>query len=96
MGWLNSDDMLTPWALRAVESIFRALPEVEWITTLFPLVMNEEGVVIAARYNEGYNARRFTAGGTFRSLRVSIPSAIQQESTFLAQVALGAGRRPHG
>src|SRR4030042_1244401 len=59
MGWLNSDDMLTPWALRVVESVFQALPEGEWVTTLYPLVMNEEGGVIAARQSEGSNHGAF-------------------------------------
>jgi GT2 family glycosyltransferase len=82
MGWLNSDDMLTPWALRAVETIFRALPEVEWITTLYPLVMNEEGVVIAARQNEGYSAKAFYRGRNVPLAPRFYTSVIQQESTF--------------
>ena len=82
MGWLNSDDMLTPWALRAVESVFQALPEVEWITTLYPLVMNEEGVVVAARQSEGYNARAFYRGRNIPLSPRFYTSVIQQESTF--------------
>jgi hypothetical protein len=82
MGWLNSDDMLTPWALRAVESVFQALPEVEWVTTLYPLVMNEEGVVIAARQSEGYNAGAFFRGRNVPLAPRFYTSVIQQESTF--------------
>jgi len=82
MGWLNSDDLLTPWALRVVESVFQALPEVEWITTLYPLVMNEEGVVIAARQSEGYNARAFYHGRNIPLSPRFYTSVIQQESTF--------------
>jgi glycosyltransferase involved in cell wall biosynthesis len=82
MGWLNSDDMLTPWALRTVESIFCELPEVEWITTLYPLVMNEEGMVIAARQGEGYNARAFYRGRNVPLSPRFYTSVIQQESTF--------------
>ena len=82
MGWLNSDDMLTPWALRAAESVFRALPEVEWITTLYPLVMDEEGVVIAARQNEGYNARAFYRGRNVPLYPRFYTCVVQQESTF--------------
>ncbi len=82
MGWLNSDDMLTPWALRAVESVFQALPKVEWITTLYPLVMNEEGVVVAARQSEGYNARAFYRGRNVPLSQRFYTSVIQQESTF--------------
>ncbi|MBM3514722.1 MAG: glycosyltransferase, partial [Alphaproteobacteria bacterium] len=30
MGWLNSDDQLTPWAIQTVLDIFDQLPEVRW------------------------------------------------------------------
>jgi glycosyltransferase involved in cell wall biosynthesis len=82
MGWINSDDMLTPWALRTVESVFRMRPEVEWITSLYPLVMNEDGVVIAARQTEGYNAEAFFRGRNVPLSPRFYASVIQQESTF--------------
>jgi glycosyltransferase involved in cell wall biosynthesis len=82
MGWINSDDMLTPWALRTAESVFRALPGVEWITTLCPLVMDEEGVVIAARNAEGYNAKAFYRGRNAPLAPRFYTFFIQQESTF--------------
>jgi hypothetical protein len=31
MGWLNSDDMLTPWSLECVSQIFTMFPHVNWI-----------------------------------------------------------------
>src|SRR6266540_2247918 len=34
MGWLNSDDMYCPWALKTVSSIFSECPNIEWLTTL--------------------------------------------------------------
>ena len=82
MGWLNSDDMLTPWALRVAESVFRSLPEVEWITTLYPLVMDEDGMVIAARRGEGYNATAFYRGRNVPLDPGFYTAVIQQESTF--------------
>jgi glycosyltransferase involved in cell wall biosynthesis len=82
MGWLNSDDMLAPWALRVAESVFRALPGVEWITTLYPLVMDEEGMVIAARHAEGYSAEAFYRGRNAPFRPGFYTSVIQQESTF--------------
>jgi len=82
MGWLNSDDMLTPWALRVAGSVFRALPEVQWITTLYPLVMDEDGMVVAARRVEGYNARAFYHGRNVPLSKNFYTSVIQQESTF--------------
>jgi GT2 family glycosyltransferase len=82
LGWLNSDDMLAPWALRVVESVFRALPEVEWITTLYPLVMDEGGMVIAARSAEGYNGEAFYRGRNVPLGPGFYTTVIQQESTF--------------
>ncbi|MBN1438431.1 MAG: glycosyltransferase [Anaerolineales bacterium] len=82
MGWLNSDDMLTPWALRVAESVFRALPEAEWITTLCPLVMDEAGMVISARQAEGFNARAFFRGRNAPLVPGFYSTVIQQESTF--------------
>ena len=82
MGWINSDDMLTPWALRVAESVFRALPEVQWITTLYPLVMDEDGMIIAARRGEGYNAKAFYRGRNVPFTTGFYTSVIQQESTF--------------
>lgn len=82
MGWLNSDDMLTSWALRVAESVFRELPGVEWITTLYPLVMNDEGMVIAARHAEGYSAEAFYRGRNAPLAAGFYTTVIQQESTF--------------
>jgi glycosyltransferase involved in cell wall biosynthesis len=82
MGWLNSDDMLTPWALRVVESVFRALPAVEWITTLYPLVMDDQGMVIASRTAEGYSPEAFYRGRNVPLRPGFYTSVIQQESTF--------------
>jgi glycosyltransferase involved in cell wall biosynthesis len=82
MGWINSDDMLAPWALRVAASVFAALPEVEWITTLYPLVMDEDGMVIAARRGEGYNAEAFYRGRNIPLADGFYTAVIQQESTF--------------
>ncbi|MFN2299656.1 MAG: glycosyltransferase family 2 protein [Anaerolineales bacterium] len=82
MGWLNSDDMLTPWALRVVESVFREHPAVEWITALYPLVMDEQGMVIAARRTEGYSPEAFYRGRNVPIRTGFYTSVVQQESTF--------------
>jgi glycosyltransferase involved in cell wall biosynthesis len=82
MGWLNSDDMFTPWALRVAESVFGALPQVEWITTLYPLVMDDAGMVIAARHAEGYSAEAFYRGRNVPLVPGFYSTVIQQESTF--------------
>jgi glycosyltransferase involved in cell wall biosynthesis len=43
MAWLNADDMYTPWAFQVVNEIFRTLPQVDWLTTLCPLIWSRTG-----------------------------------------------------
>jgi len=38
MAWINADDMYAPWAFSVVGEIFATHPEVEWLTSLYPLV----------------------------------------------------------
>lgn len=71
LAWLNADDMYLPWTFEVVAEIFSAFPEVEWITSLFPLVWDERGRVIRCTPVRGFDRRLFFRGGK-----------IQQESTF--------------
>jgi glycosyltransferase involved in cell wall biosynthesis len=82
MGWLNSDDRLTPWALRVVAAVFRQFPEVQWITSMHPMVMNAEGLVLAARHAEGFHAEAFYRGRNAPFNPRFYMGMIQQESTF--------------
>jgi glycosyltransferase involved in cell wall biosynthesis len=82
MGWLNSDDMLAPWSLQAVAEVFRLFPEVQWITSLFPMTMNEEGLVTGARRAEGFHAGAFYRGRNAPFNPWFYSCMIQQESTF--------------
>jgi glycosyltransferase involved in cell wall biosynthesis len=82
MGWLNSDDMLAPWSLRTVAEVFRCFPEVQWVTSLYPLVMNEDGLVTGARRSEGFHADAFYRGRNAPFNPWFYTSMIQQESTF--------------
>ena len=50
MAWLNSDDMLTPWALRTIVDIFQEFPSVQWIQGL-PAVWNSAGQMVEVHYN---------------------------------------------
>jgi glycosyltransferase involved in cell wall biosynthesis len=82
MGWLNSDDMLTPWALRTVAEVFRRFPDVQWITSMYPMIMNEDGLVAGARRSEGFNAKAFYRGRNAPFNPWFYSCMIQQESTF--------------
>lgn len=82
MGWLNSDDMHTPWTLRMVGEIFSRFPEVEWISSLFPLYWDVEGRLTHCVPIDGFSRRGFRAGEHLpREGRFSL-GFIQQESTF--------------
>ena len=72
LGWLNDSDKLHTGALRAVGSVFRSLPEVEWITGR-PTWFNEEGMTVAVGDAPHWSRYRFLAAAN---------RYIQQESTF--------------
>jgi hypothetical protein len=72
MGWISATDLLHPGGLRAVGTIFRHLPEVQWITGR-PTFFNEEGATIYVSNLRHWSRYRFLAGAN---------QHIQQESTF--------------
>lgn len=72
MGWLNDSDKLHTGALLTVGSVFRSLPDVEWITGR-PTWFNEEGMTVAVGEPPHWSRHRFLAGAN---------RYIQQESTF--------------
>jgi glycosyltransferase involved in cell wall biosynthesis len=73
MGWISATDMLHVGGLKAVGSVFRDLPEVEWITSL-PSGFTDEGMVNWVSSDPRRWARlRFLAGANRH---------IMQEGTF--------------
>ena len=72
MGWLNASDMLHTGGLLVVGSVFRDLPQVEWITGR-PTRFNEEGMTIGIHDIPHWSRYRFLAGAN---------RYIQQESTY--------------
>jgi glycosyltransferase involved in cell wall biosynthesis len=73
MGWINSSDMLHRGSLFVVGSVFKALPEVEWITGR-PTGFSEQGMTVGvSRRLKRWSRLRFLAGSD---------RYIQQESTF--------------
>lgn len=82
MAWLNSDDKYTPWALSVVADIFLTFPEVEWITSVYPIGWNEKGQAVGCRYYEGFNRKSFFKGGNLPGRDWYARGSIQQESTF--------------
>ncbi len=82
MGWLNSDDLYLPWTLTVVGEVFAGLPQVEWITTAFPLIWDGRGLPIACNYRPGYSRRGFLRGEYLPTAGGYTTGYIQQESTF--------------
>jgi len=76
MAWINSDDKYTPWAFELVSEIFREFPEVEWLTTLCPLIWNKYSVPVNCTFKGGYTRNGFMAGEALPN------QSIQQESVF--------------
>jgi glycosyltransferase involved in cell wall biosynthesis len=82
MAWLNSDDKYVPWAFQVVADIFTSFPEVEWLTTLYPLVWDEKGRAVNCVHCEGFNRKAFYKGINLPGMGWHARSWIQQESTF--------------
>lgn len=81
LAWLNSDDLYCPWTLRTVGQIFRDTNSVEWLTTLYPLVIDQEQVLKAMPRLCGYSKEAFLDGCYLEGSPVQV-GFIQQESTF--------------
>ncbi|MCH7686389.1 MAG: glycosyltransferase, partial [Planctomycetes bacterium] len=62
MAWINSDDKYTPWAFSVVAEIFLTFPEIEWITTLYPLTWDAAGRAVACGQRTGYTITAFLKG----------------------------------
>ena len=82
MGWLNADDQYTPWTLRVVGRLFALYPQVQWLTSLFPLVWDETGIAVACLRVPGYSSQGFFHGENLPGAGWHARGWIQQESTF--------------
>lgn len=72
MGWINSDDLLLPGALTAVNRVFTEFPGVEWITGRAS-TLSEDGMLVSVRDVRPWSWLRFVMQDCRH---------IQQESTF--------------
>ncbi len=84
MAWLNSDDCYLPWCFSVVADIFSAHREVEWLTTIFPMWLNQFGQAINVINMEGFNREYFYKGDNLPDGNSNgfARLYIQQESTF--------------
>lgn len=75
--YLNADDVYCPWAFDIVARCFTDLPEMDWLTTLYPMVHGVDAEFVATRRVQPFNRDLFYAGRYGSDLWW-----IQQESTF--------------
>lgn len=79
MAWLNADDQYLPWTFSVVAEVFEQFPEVEWLTTRWPLRWDRRGRAVRCAERPGYSRESFFRGGY---LPGDGRHVIQQESTF--------------
>jgi glycosyltransferase involved in cell wall biosynthesis len=82
MGWLNGDDIHLPWTLSIVGEIFAALPQIRWLTTCFPIVVDADGRPRDCRHSWGFSRKGILHGETLPGSTGFVFGGIQQESTF--------------
>src|SRR5262249_19633654 len=82
LGWLNADDMYLPGALSVVAEIFELHPEIEWLTTMFPLRWDANGRVVRCSARSGFSKAGYLAGENLPTGQWYSPGWLQQESTF--------------
>jgi len=81
MAYLNADDMYCPWALETVAAVFAEFPQVEWITSLCPIIWDESSRPVMTLTLGGVTKACFYAGYTLGCSEHHM-GWIQQESTF--------------
>jgi glycosyltransferase involved in cell wall biosynthesis len=79
MAWLNADDQYLPWTFSVVTEVFEQFPEIEWVTTRWPLRWDKRGRAVRCAAREGYSREEFFRGAYVPGDGRDV---IQQESTF--------------
>jgi GT2 family glycosyltransferase len=79
MAWLNADDLYLPWTFSVVAEVFEQFPEIEWVTTRWPLRWDRRGRAVRCAARAGYSREAFFRGAYLPGEGRDV---IQQESTF--------------
>lgn len=82
MAWLNSDDIYPSWTLHTVADIFHDLTDVDWITSIRPLIWNEDGIATETMALSGFSKASFFHAEHMPHHTGHKLETIQQESTF--------------
>ncbi len=82
MGWINSDDMYLPGALKLVGHLFSLFPDMRWLTTLYPCAIDESGAIIKLNPLPVVSKKSFARGDHFLHAGWQGTGFLQQEATF--------------
>ncbi|MBN1106651.1 MAG: glycosyltransferase [Deltaproteobacteria bacterium] len=82
MAWLNADDKYTPWAFQVIGELFAVFPEIEWLTSRYPIRWDHTGRAVECSYVEGYSREAFLRGEYLPGQTWYARGYILQESTF--------------
>jgi len=82
MAWLNADDIYLPATLPLVAKIFELFPQINWLTTRYPLAINENDMLISTGVIPGFSMHGFLCGDNLPAMGWEGTAFIQQESTF--------------
>jgi glycosyltransferase involved in cell wall biosynthesis len=80
--WLNADDVYMPWAFAVAADIFSRHPEVEWLTSVYPMTLDEHGASVGVDVRWGYDAASFRRGMNLPGRDHYARYFIQQDCTF--------------
>lgn len=81
MAFLNADDVYLPWTLATVASLFNSLPQLEWVTSLRPAMLGEDGAITGSGSIAPISKRAF-AHGLYVPGSVGSLGVVVQEGTF--------------
>jgi Glycosyl transferase family 2 len=82
MAWLNADDIYLQGTLPLIGKIFERFPQIKWLTTRYPLVINENDMLIGTSVIPGFSMHGFLRGDNLPAMGWESTAFIQQESTF--------------
>ena len=82
MAWLNADDIYLQGTLPLIGKIFEQFPQIKWLTTRYPLIINENDMLIKIGVIPGFNMHGFLCGDNLTAMGWEGTNFIQQESTF--------------
>jgi len=80
--WINADDTYLPWTLKVVAQIFSSIPQAEWISSLFPVLLDEKGAAFQCAPTRRFGQEAFWRGEYLPECGWYAVGWIQQESTF--------------